>query len=361
MNKSIYINGIHTISPQPTFDNSFLDKPVNDSSVRYLRIIAPSYKDFISGKQLRRMATIMRLGIVGALRTLEDANIANIDAIIIGSGHGNISDTQKFMNAIIDNGERLLVPTSFVQSTPNIVAGSIALRLENKAYNMTYSHHSTAFEMALLDAMMLFEENTASTILVGGLDELTEENTATRINCDLWLKKEVSPLELIRNTSSAAAMHGESSSFFVLADSKSENTYAQLLDVALIYLSNSELLKDRISAFLKKNQLISEDIDIIIGGLNGVADYDHTQLDIWAQLFSNAVIINYKQYVGEHPTASAFAFWMAAQILSGKNIPETAFYKPKASYSKKPKHLLIFQKSYLSENDYAMTLLRTVD
>ena len=360
MSKGIYINGILSIAPVPCFENGFFDSELDLSPKRFLKIIKPPYSDYIPGKKLRRMTKIIRLGLIGSQKALADAKISTVDSIVFATGNGNISDTQKFLNAILDNDEKMLVPTSFVQSTNNIVAGSIAMMLKSKGYNMTYTHHSTSFEMGLLDAIMQFEEQEAEQILVGAVDEITEENIQIRNQCDLWVKEQINPFDIFKGAGQNHAMIGESSSIFVLSNNVQENSYAKLLDVDLFYHFDKQSIENHIQAFLAKNELTSQDIDLVFGGFNGVEKYDQEQYNLITKLFPSSEIAAYKQFVGEHPTASAFALWMAAQILSGKEIPKEIYYSKNTNRTQEIKHILIIQKAYLSEEDYGLILLRKI-
>ena len=360
MSKGIYINGMQSIAPVPCFDNGFFDSELDQNPKRFLEIIKPPYTNYIPGKKLRRMTKIIRLGLIGSQKALTDASISNIDSILVATGNGNISDTQKFLNAILDNDEKMLVPTSFVQSTNNIVAGSIAMMLKSKGYNMTYTHHSSSFEMSLLDALMQFEEHEAAQILVGAVDEITEENIKIRNQCDLWIKEKINPFDIFKGAGQNHAMIGESASFFVLSNKVQDNSYAQLMDVDLFYHFDNQSIENHIQLFLEKNKLTNQDIDLVFGGFNGVEKYDQEQFSLITKLFPSCEIASYKQFVGEHPTASAFALWMAAQILSGKKIPKEIYYSKSTNRSQEIKHILILQKAFLSEEDYGLILLKKV-
>lgn len=360
MLKPIYINGIHSIAPQACFENGFFDKELDHSPKSNLKIIPPKYTDYIAGKKLRRMTKLIRLGLVGTQKVMEDAKVKEIDSIIIATGNGNISDTQKFVNAVLDNDEKMLVPTSFVQSTNNVVAGSIALMLKSECYNMTYTHHNSSFEMALLDGLMLFEEGNVNTILLGAVDEITDENIKLRNNCNLWTKEAIDPLSIYHHTKRTSALMGESSSFFILSNQKTNDSYAELLDVDLFYYSQKNKVENRIKEFILRNDLSLAEIDLVFGGFNGVSSYDQALETIINNLFPETHIAAYKHIVGEHPSSSAFAMWMAVQNLSGKTAPKEIYYKNNSKSNHKPKHILILHKAYLSEEDYGLILLKKI-
>lgn len=356
MTRKIYVNGINSISPQPSLDNGFLDGELSRDENVFLQIIAPDYKEFIPVIKLRRMSKFMRMGLMSALKSISDSNIDKIDAIIVGSGHGNIGDTHKFLTAILENKETMLVPTSFVQSTHNIVAGSIALATGNKSYNMTYTNHSSAFEMSLLDAIMLFEEGEISSALVGGIDEVTFENFQRRNNTCIWNKNKINSLEIFSHSKHNGAVLGESAAFFVLSNLKNNESYAELVDTRLVYVG-IENITSIIQDFISENGITADEIDLVVGGFNGVKKYDKPQSDIIENIFPKADLLAFKQFVGEHPTSSAFGFWIASQILKFNIIP-AEFYFKKKNIKNLVKTILIFQQAYLSEKDFSMVLLR---
>ncbi len=169
----IYINGIGNISPQKTYEpEKFLTEIINSSGNR-LMCTEPAYDDFIDPRMLRRMSRIIRMGWTAAKICLTDAGVEIPDAIITGTGMGCIEDTEKFLQAIDENDERLLPPTPFIQSTHNTIGAQIALMLQCTNYNLTYTQRGIAFENALLDALSLLYEPGYKNILVGGFDEMT--------------------------------------------------------------------------------------------------------------------------------------------------------------------------------------------
>lgn len=126
----------------------------------------------------RRMSRILKMGVGTAMECLRLANGARIDAIITATGLGCLADSEKFLASVIANGERMLNPTPFIQSTFNTIGGQIALLTGNRCYNMTYSHRATSFESALADALMLLSEGAAKNVLVGAADETTPTQSA---------------------------------------------------------------------------------------------------------------------------------------------------------------------------------------
>lgn len=169
----MYIIDSACISPQQTFDNAFFDGHVKvHEGDRYLAV-EPAYGQMIPAGLLRRMGKAVRMG-VGAGLPLIQKN--QVDGIILGTANGGLEDCLKFLNQIVDYHEGTLTPTNFVQSTPNAVAGNLALMSKTTGYNATHVHKGLAFEAALLDAMMLLDEKPAQRLLLGSIEEISDYN-----------------------------------------------------------------------------------------------------------------------------------------------------------------------------------------
>jgi len=119
------------------------------------------------------MSRIVKMGVACGLECMGELSPEKIGGIITATGLGCLVDTEKFLNNLLDNEERMLNPTPFIQSTFNTIGAQIALIHQIHAYNMTYVHRGLSFESALLDAMMKIEEGSEN-ILVGAMDEMTE-------------------------------------------------------------------------------------------------------------------------------------------------------------------------------------------
>lgn len=338
--KSVFINGMGCVSPQNTLGNSGLDSEIIETVSKYLEIQKPNYRDFINPKLLRRMSKIVKIGIVASKTAMEDAELEKPDAIITATGMGCQVDTEKFLNSMIENNEGLLTPTSFIQSTHNTVGGAIALGQHNHNYNLTYVHRTFSFETALLDSLLLINEEKAKNILLGGFDEITEESWLIKTKIDFYKKEESKNLDLLINKQ-AGALAGEGSSFFVLSHEKNENTKAEVLAVEMFYKPKSEkYIQINISKFLNENSLTSDDIDLVILGFNGDSKFDEIYKNLESELFANNTTAFYKHLCGEYDTSSAFATYLAAEIIHEQKIPEIIIRK--GNFKNKINKVLIY-------------------
>ena len=309
---SVYINSAETISAQDTFDtDNFLQEiktPENNQFVAF----APEYKDYINPRKLRRMSSVIRMGITCSSKALKTAGVDSPDAIIVGTGLGCLSDTIKFLDNMNEQKETLLNPTAFIQSTHNTVSGQIALLLGCKAYNFTFSQQSVSFETALLDAVLKLKEEQINNVLIGALDELTERTflLLQKANCT---KTNASK---ILNSETNGYVPGEGASFFSLSNQESEKNLAEIKSISLFDLDEEEA----INKFLEENKLEISDIDVLISGNNGDVSTDKSYKKVQSLLEQTAQIA-YKHLVGEHDSASSFSMWLAAKVIEKQELP----------------------------------------
>lgn len=350
--KKVYINGVGCISAQKTFDTVFLEEAVVNQSQNVLPIHLPIYKDFISPVAIRRMAKGVKNGIVASAIAMKEANIENLDAIITGTGMGCIEDSDKFLKALIDNNEEFLTPTSFIQSTHNTVGSQIALGLQCKAYNFTYVNAAVSFESALLDAKMKMEENEASTVLIGGIDEMSDY-TAKLFQLAGFIKDENDAPFSILDSKTTGAVYSEGATFFILQDHITPSTYAEILDVDIINTLEIEELETKIHDFLKTNNLEIANIDAVILGFNGDVKFDEYFKNLTNKIFLNTPQVYYKHLCGEYNTASAFGLWVGSKIIKLQEIPEVL----KINSLEKPAYKTILLYNQYKGMDHSFTLI----
>ncbi len=318
--KTCYINGTGCISAQNTFETDFLSEVDINETENVFYAKQPSYKEFIPATAIRRMAKGVKMGIAASAKALKEANIEMPDAIITGTGMGCVEDSEKFLKAILDNDEQFLTPTSFIQSTHNTVGGQIALGLQCKGYNFTYVNGAISFETALLDAKMQIENDEENTVLIGGIDE-TAPHTIELYKLINVIKSEEDKPYSVLNSNSNGIVFSEGASFFVLENQKKESSYASVEAVSIINVLETADIDKHITSFLTSNNLKITDVDAVVLGNNGDAEYD-CYYNVSNSIFSGIPQIYYKHLSGEYNTASAFGFWVACNVLKNQEIPE---------------------------------------
>jgi 3-oxoacyl-(acyl-carrier-protein) synthase len=308
VNQPVYIRSTTCISPQPSFGepaaqpNPGEQPPVEYTGTR-LKCIEPDYKALLDPKLIRRMSRIIRMGTAAALACLRDAGIKEPDAIVTGTAYGCLEDTGLFLTSVIERNEEMLQPATFIQSTHNTVGAQIALMLQCTGYNNTFVHRGFSFESALLDAALLLADEEATSVLAGGIDELTATSYAL-----------LSRFGLYRHT-----IAGEGAAFFLLAARPSENDYARLDGMTTFCRpADTREVKQELLSFLTAHDINPDRIDLVIAGNNGDSEGDDIYRQLSSSLFHKTPVIPYKHLCGEYPTSTAFALWMAAnQVRSG--------------------------------------------
>ena len=318
--RACYINGLSSISHQDSLENEFLENltPVTNETV--FKAIQPSYKEIIAPAAARRMSKGVKMGMYTALKSLEEAGVENPDSIIVGTGLGCMEDSEKFLNAILDNDEQFLTPTSFIQSTHNTVGGQIALALQCKGPNFTYVNGGVSFESGLIDAKMQIGLEESKTVLVGSVDEIAKQTSYLYQLAELVKTEEEEPIDIL-TTNTKRIIYGEGAQFFVLESEKKDSCYAVLEKIAIINTLEANEVNQYIEQFLKSAEITADEIDLVILGIDGDVSF-REMYEGPISLFKETPQAYYKHLSGGYHTASAFGFWLANNVLKRQTLPE---------------------------------------
>lgn len=334
-----YINGIGIISPQKTADAHDFLTEIIEHNTDYLKCLEPDYKKILDPLLARRISRLIKMGITSAKFCLDQAGIPMPGAIITGTGLGSIEDTEKILGTIhLD--QIPLNPTPFIQSTYNTISSQIAINLKCSGYNSTYVHRSFSFESGLLDALMQLEEKCAISVLVGGIDEMSMDHLSLIRRLGHWKMGPENSLEILKSQTKGA-LAGEGSGYFILSPEKNERSYCRILEVKTIYKPNStsEVQKE-IKNILTDNGLWVDDVDIFLTGINGDKEFDPLYYTLAENLFPDKTLAYFKHLCGEYHTSTAFALWVAANILKRQMIPPVLSLKQKGQ--SKIRNILIY-------------------
>jgi len=352
MNNNIYIHSAAHISNQEPFSEKWFIEPIIYNE-RYVRSVEPDFSAYIPPMVARRMGKILKRALATALHVVNETDTTNPDAIITGTGLGCIENTEKFLVAMLENNEELLPPTYFMQSTHNTISSQIAVHLQCKGYNSTYSQRGTSFDSALLDACMQFELGEISTALVGGHDELTPDYFLLLDKINYWKKGEISE-EILRTGDTIGAFAGECSVSFMLGNTKKPDSLCQLKAMELLYKPTKEQFAQTINNMLEINNLTMEDIDAIVTGISGDKENDSVYKAVHSSLFPSKPMLWYKHIFGESYTASGLGLYVAATVLDKAQIPKHLLYTKDAAVST-PRNILIY--NHFQNKDHSLTLL----
>lgn len=337
----MFIKKTISISPQNTLANEALREYTEHVGNKY-HAIEPSYQGLIPGNILRRMGRSNKLGVAAGNMLLAGQDYG-LDGIIMASTNGGIQDSLKFLNQIMDYEEGTLLPTNFIQSAPNTVAGNIAILDQLNKYNTTHVQTGTAFENSLLDAKMQFHLGHANNLLVGAVEEISEFNYNIEESAGYFKVEETTSTHLLQSKTEGTVI-GEGANLFIL-EKQAKGKSVEIVDTISRNFLHEEVVLPCTKEFLKTSNYGIENIDGLVLGYSGDtrtnAFYNHLEAS-----FTDANIYTFKNLCGEFATASSFSLWMANELLLGKNMYPEAIKK---QVKEKPKTMLIYN-NYLGKH-----------
>ena len=315
----LYIISSSCISPQPSFQCHDLNMEINETSTNIFHCIEPNFSLFINPVQIRRMSLALKIGYATAIDCLKQEENLIPDAVMIGTGKGCLEDTELFLHSMRTYHETALNATHFIHSTYNQLNGMIALNRKISSYNMTYVHRGFSFEHALIDAGLLFDENQAQSALVGSFDEMTEEHFTIKKQWGYWKDELINSKDLLLSESKGT-IAGQGSAFYLVSKIKPQHKVVSIQSVVPLYRPSETDIQFALNHMLSKLDLKIDDIDLVLLGENGDANYKQAYQN-FKSLFSNTQFLYFKHLCGEYDTATSFGTWLASQILLNQAIP----------------------------------------
>jgi 3-oxoacyl-[acyl-carrier-protein] synthase II len=349
----IYINGTASLSPQRTFDGSFLAEPVNYAG-NVLTCQVPDFKTYIPPVQLRRLSRMLRVGLTTSLICLQNSGITAPDGIITATGYGFLDETEKFLREILERNEQQLTPTYFMQGTYNALAGIVGLSLQCTGYNNTYVSKGYALGSALDDALMQIQDNPELRMLVGAYDEAASVQYKS-VARDQHFKLEAIDSLTLYDHSTPGSLQGEGAAFFLLSGIQSAHTMCRLTGVHGLFLPSEEELQSELASFLAAHDTTPGELDLWIAGFSGDIIRDKSLKALADDAMAHIPQARFKHLTGEYCTADGFALWLGANILKRQSVPEITLM-PGSSPPRGLKKILVVN-HYLGRN-YTFFLLQ---
>lgn len=271
----------------------------------YVRAKDPDFRQFVSAGDARRMGKLMKRAVATSVSALREGGVENPDAIITGTGFGSIENTELFLDALVREGEQMLKPTLFMQSTHNTASSLIGIHTKSHGYNSTYSQKGLSFDSALYDAWLQFRLGKISTALVGAHDEMSPVFSG--------FMRKAGHVKAGEICSEAAVS--------VLLGSDSVNgaaPYCTLNGIKILNRPDAETLKGAVSSLMEEAG--TGKVDAIMTGLSGNAENDS-----WYSLLDGVLDgvprVGYKNLFGVTFASSAVGFYAAACSLREGHIP----------------------------------------
>ena len=286
MSSKVYIKATTQISMQQPLTEEWMTDPVV-SGEPYVRCIDPNFREWLNPLESRRMGKILKRALVTAGKVMRDTGITQPDAIITGTGLGCIENTQLFLDQLCREGEEMLKPTYFMQSTHNTISSLIAIHNHCHGYNTTYSHKGVSFDSALLDAFTQLRLSDIQTALVTGNDELTPSY--------------FSILQRTGYVGQPGQVPASEASVAMMLTTDPADALCEVEDIRLSY--GCFQLPD------------NEGIDRLMLGINGTSANDEPYDQVIAR-YPDILSVAYKRLFGEGYAVSGLGIYAAAHILN---------------------------------------------
>lgn len=270
-----FIQHIESITHQDSFQKKNIWEELKPLTAG-TELISPDYKNYIPVAALRRLSTILRMGIT-ASKACQEKVSTEFDSISVGTALGCLTDTEKFLVTINTVSGDILSPTAFIQSTHNTISGQISLDLKNHAYNMTHTQNALSFEVALKDGLLCIDEGKNS-VLVGAADEA------------------IPFLERLRGSLIQTSHPFTSGVTFMVLSGEKGNSISHIQGCEVFF--SAENTESRVEEFLTSNNCSFQELDLIIEAGSGFKSKVNTHY-------------SFPDYSGYYQSASAFAVHMA--------------------------------------------------
>ena len=281
----VYIKAATQISMQQPLSEAWMTAPVEHTEP-YVRSLDPNFRDWLNPLESRRMGKILKRALVTAQKVMHDSGVQQPDAVITGTGLGCIENTELFLDQLCREGEEMLKPTYFMQSTHNTISSLISIHDHLHGYNTTYSHKSVSFDSALLDAFTQLRLGDIQTALVTGNDEMTPSYFSI-----------LQRAGYVGQPGQVAA--GETSVAMMLTTDPAD---------ALCEI-------EELSMSVRGVQQPFAPADLLVLGTNGVPQNDQLYREV-AQQMPGVETFEYKRLFGESYTVSGLGVYAAAHLLS---------------------------------------------
>ena len=330
--KSVKILSAKQISIQNPLSEEWMENPLSYTD-DYVRAVDPDFKQFISAGDARRMGKLLKRALATSLSALQEGGIENPDAIITGTGFGSIENTELFLDALVREGEQLLKPTQFMQSTHNTASSLIGIHTKCHGYNSTYSQKGFSFDSALYDAWMQFRIGRIESALVGSHDEMSPVFSG-------FVRKAGHVKE--------GEICSEAAVSVLLADS-GDAAYCSLEGVKLFDRPSQDTLRQVLA------DMTAGGIDAVMTGMSGNAENDSWYGFLDAML-PGVPQLRYKPLFGVNFSSSAIGFYASACCLKKGSVPAVLTASGKAIDCRKG----ILVVNVVEGRHYSLALLKPV-
>lgn len=130
-------------------------------------------------RSMRRGDRFSKMAVLAAMDAHQQAQSIHADqpqgtAVIVATGLGPHARTFRFLDGILDHGDKAALPTDFSHSVHNAVSGYITQFLGIQGRSSTFTQFRGAFAQAIELAQCWLHAGNCTRVLVGMVDELGE-------------------------------------------------------------------------------------------------------------------------------------------------------------------------------------------
>ena len=284
-----YVLSAKQISMQQPLSEEWMQTPII-YEVPFSRSIDPNFKEYVSPIEARRMGRILKRALATSKEALKAAGCDTVDAIMTGTGFGCIENTEFFLDALSNEGEQLLKPTYFMQSTHNTISSLVAIQTKNYNYNATYAHKGISFESALHDAWLQFRLGKINSALVGCHDEMTETFHSIMKKGGVMGQDD----ERCGEVAVSVVLSREVSA---LRQAQGPQPLCRLTGLKMLHQPTMNDLMDAVTTMLQSAERSLADVDYILTGMSGNHQSDKAYLAETKTLFGDKSLLKYKHLI----------------------------------------------------------------
>ena len=131
-------------------------------------------KPFVPSMQARRMTKMVRQLMVVVSQALRASQVEKPDAVVVGTQWGAMVPSVTLLEQMINQHEKDLSPSLFMNAANNTMAGTIARFIHCQGYNITVMGSNDIFAPAMEHARLLLKQGIYKSVLVCAFDEKAE-------------------------------------------------------------------------------------------------------------------------------------------------------------------------------------------
>ena len=307
----IYICAAEQISLQQPLCEAWMNAPETTTDA-WAPSKDPDFRQWLTPAESRRLGRVLKRALVSLMAIARKTGVGHPDAICVGTGLGCMANTERILETLCNEGEAMVSPTHFMQSTHNTIASLLAIHTKSHGYNITYSHKDLSFDLALLDAWMLLQQGRIHTALVGGYDELTPSYYTL--------------LRRIGYMGTEGEGPGAEAAATLLLTDEHNGALCELAGMRILYRPTTGELQQELDRLLAGAGVSRDDLSGVMTGVNGNRANDTFYEAFTSQLLPGVPTLHYKHLFGTSYTASAYAPYVAAHCLKQGAVPECLAY-----------------------------------